>query len=102
MTEIPPNLKYTESHEWVLVEEDGTVTVGITDNAQEALGDLVFVELPGVGEPLNVEDACGVVESVGPGSARVSVRESRTGQSWDVHWLLLERVKEGNNGSHRR
>ena len=54
------------------------------------------------GSNYDLKDGCGVVESVGPGSARVSVRESRTGQSWDVHWLLLERVKEGNNGSHRR
>ena len=64
MSEVPENLKYTESHEWVCVEEDGTVTVGITDHAQEALGDLVFVELPNRGELLNVEDSCGVVESV--------------------------------------
>ena len=64
MSEVPENLKYTESHEWVCVEEDGTITVGITDHAQEALGDLVFVELPNEGEPLNVEDSCGVVESV--------------------------------------
>ncbi|RKZ91638.1 MAG: glycine cleavage system protein GcvH [Candidatus Parabeggiatoa sp. nov. 1] len=64
MSEVPKELKYTESHEWVRVEEDGTVTVGITDHAQEKLGDLVFVELPDEGDPLNVEDTCGVVESV--------------------------------------
>lgn len=64
MSEIPEDLKYTQSHEWVRVEDDGIATVGITDHAQEKLGDLVFVELPDEGEPLNVEDACGVVESV--------------------------------------
>jgi len=64
MSEIPEDLKYTQSHEWVRVEEDGLVTIGITDHAQEKLGDLVFVELPNEGESLNVEDTCGVVESV--------------------------------------
>ena len=49
---VPANLKYTESHEWVRAEPDGTVTVGITDHAQAALGDLVFVELPDVGRTL--------------------------------------------------
>ena len=52
MSNVPANLKYTESHEWVRVEADGTVTIGITDHAQEALGDLVFVELPDVGKNL--------------------------------------------------
>jgi glycine cleavage system H protein len=64
MSNIPDNLKYTQSHEWVRMEDDGTVTVGITDHAQEQLGDLVFVELPSKGESVNAEDACGVVESV--------------------------------------
>ncbi|MDM8558289.1 glycine cleavage system protein GcvH [Candidatus Marithioploca araucensis] len=64
MSEIPEDLKYSESHEWVRLEEDGIVTIGITDHAQEALGDLVFVELPNKGNILNTEDACGVVESV--------------------------------------
>ena len=61
---IPTALKYTESHEWVRVEEDGTVTVGITDHAQDALGDIVFLELPEVGRSLDAGDACAVVESV--------------------------------------
>ncbi|EDN65889.1 Glycine cleavage H-protein [Beggiatoa sp. PS] len=64
MSNIPDNLKYTQSHEWVRMEEDGTITVGITEHAQEQLGDLVFVELPADGESVNAEDACGVVESV--------------------------------------
>ena len=61
---VPANLKYTKSHEWVRVEADGTVTVGITDHAQELLGDLVFVELPDVGKELAAEQEAAVVESV--------------------------------------
>jgi glycine cleavage system H protein len=64
MSMIPPELKYTESHEWVRDDGDGTVTVGITDHAQDALGDLVFVELPEIGRQLAAKDACAVVESV--------------------------------------
>jgi len=61
---IPADLKYTESHEWVRREADGTLTVGITEFAQEALGDMVFVELPEVGRKLAKGEACAVVESV--------------------------------------
>ncbi len=60
----PKDLKYTASHEWIRAEKDGTLTVGITDHAQEALGDLVFIELPEVGRKLDAEEACVVVESV--------------------------------------
>jgi len=61
---IPTDLKYTASHEWVRREPDGTLTVGITDHAQSALGDIVFVELPEVGKRFATGSACGVVESV--------------------------------------
>jgi glycine cleavage system H protein len=61
---VPGDLKYTESHEWIRNEPDGTVTIGITDHAQSALGDLVFVELPAVGRKLAAGEACAVVESV--------------------------------------
>lgn len=61
---VPGNLKYTASHEWVRTEADGTVTVGITDFAQDALGDLVFIELPDVGRTLAAGESCAVVESV--------------------------------------
>lgn len=64
MSSIPQELKYTESHEWISVEADGSVRIGISDHAQEALGDLVFVELPAVGEDIHRGDACAVVESV--------------------------------------
>jgi glycine cleavage system H protein len=61
---IPADLKYTESHEWVRTESDGTLTIGITDHAQEALGDIVFVELPAAGKAVAAGDAIAVIESV--------------------------------------
>jgi glycine cleavage system H protein len=61
---VPSDLKYTESHEWIRTESDGTLTVGITDHAQDALGDLVFIELPAVGRVVKAGEACAVVESV--------------------------------------
>ena len=61
---VPKELRYTESHEWVRRESDGTFTVGITDHAQEQLGDIVFVEAPKVGRRVSAGDAVGVVESV--------------------------------------
>ena len=61
---VPQNLRYTSQHEWVRTEADGTVAVGITDHAQAALGDLVYLELPEVGRVLAAGDACAVVESV--------------------------------------
>lgn len=61
---IPADLKYTPSHEWVRLEADGTATVGITDHAQEALGDIVFLELPEIGRQVEAGKECAVVESV--------------------------------------
>jgi glycine cleavage system H protein len=61
---VPANLRYTSSHEWVRTEDDGTIAIGITDHAQEALGDLVYLELPEVGRVLVAAEACAVVESV--------------------------------------
>jgi glycine cleavage system H protein len=61
---VPAELRYTASHEWVRKEKDGTVTIGITDFAQEALGDVVFVELPEVGRKVAKDESCAVVESV--------------------------------------
>ena len=60
----PSNLKYTASHEWVKTEADGTISVGITQHAQELLGDMVFVETPAVGRHLKASEECAVVESV--------------------------------------
>src|SRR6056297_3159396 len=64
MGEIPSDLKYTREHEWVRVDDDATVTVGITDHAQAQLGDLVFVEVPEIGTSFGAGDAAAVVESV--------------------------------------
>lgn len=64
MAKTPKELKYTKSHEWVRVEKDGSVTVGITDHAQSLLGDMVFVELPKVGANVTAGKECAVVESV--------------------------------------
>jgi glycine cleavage system H protein len=60
----PSNLKYTASHEWIKTETDGTITIGITQHAQELLGDMVFVEAPATGRKLKAKEECAVVESV--------------------------------------
>ncbi|MEU9991416.1 glycine cleavage system protein GcvH [Streptomyces sp. NPDC048045] len=64
MSNVPADLKYTDEHEWIRAEADGTLTVGLTDHAQNALGDIVFLELPKVGRRVSAGDAIGVVESV--------------------------------------
>jgi len=64
MSNVPSELRFTKSHEWIRLEEDGSVTIGITDHAQDLLGDLVFVETPEVGATYATGDDCAVVESV--------------------------------------
>jgi glycine cleavage system H protein len=64
MSNVPKDLRYAKSHEWAKQQPDGTVVIGITDHAQSALGDLVFVEVPKAGRKLNAGEACAVVESV--------------------------------------
>jgi glycine cleavage system H protein len=64
MSKVPSDLKYAKSHEWAKKQADGTVVIGITDHAQSALGDLVFVEVPKAGRKVNAGEACAVVESV--------------------------------------
>jgi glycine cleavage system H protein len=64
MSDIPGELKYSKSHEWVRINDDGSVTVGVTEHAQELMGDMVYVELPEIGASLNQGDDCAVVESV--------------------------------------
>ena len=85
MSEVPAELRYTKSHEWVREEDDGTVTVGITDHAQGLLGDLVFVELPEVGADMAVDDACCVIESV---KAASDVYMPISGEIIEVNELL--------------
>jgi glycine cleavage system H protein len=103
MSEIPTDLRYTRSHEWVRLEEDGTVTVGISDHAQNALGDIVFVELPEVDTHYAAEDACCVIESVKAASdmympisgtvvdtnqALVDEPEMINGSAYDDGWIF--------------
>jgi glycine cleavage system H protein len=64
VSDLPADLKYSKSHEWVRTNDDGSVTIGITDHAQDQLGDLVYVEVPEEGRELEAEEACAVVESV--------------------------------------
>ena len=64
MTEVPDNLKYTQDHEWLRLEDDGSVTLGVTEHAQQALGELVYVELPEADREVDAGEVCAVVESV--------------------------------------
>jgi glycine cleavage system H protein len=87
MSEIRKELKYLSSHEWARVEEDGTVTIGITDHAQEALGDVVFVEVPEVGSTVSVGEEAGVVESV---KAASDIYSLVSGEVVEVNELLQD------------
>jgi glycine cleavage system H protein len=82
MSKVPSDLQYTRTHEWVRTLPDGTVEIGITDHAQHALGDLVFVEVPEGGRSVKLGEACAVVESVKAAS--------------DVYSPLAGEVTEGN------
>lgn len=64
MSQIPSELKYVDTHEWLRVEADGSISIGVTDHAQQLLGDVVYVELPAVGSQLDAGQSSGVVESV--------------------------------------
>ena len=64
MSETPDDLRYSRNHEWVRANDDGSVTIGITDHAQDQLGDLVYVEVPEPGREVEADEACAVVESV--------------------------------------
>jgi glycine cleavage system H protein len=110
MIKTPPDLKYTKTHEWARAEFDGTIAVGITDFAQEALGDIVFVEFPKVGARVNAGDAVGVVESVKAASdiyAPVAGEVVAVNDAIPEHWELvnedafaawLYRLKPANPG----
>ena len=85
--DVPSDLKYTKSHEWARIEDDGIATVGITDHAQELLGDLVFVELPEVGADLGIGAECAVVESV---KAASDVYSPLSGEVIEVNETLAD------------
>ena len=90
---IPSDLKYTRSHEWVKTEADGTVTVGITDHAQELLGDMVFVELPKVGDSFSQKQECAVAESV---KAAADVYSPISGEVIEVNSALADSPEKIN------
>lgn len=90
----PANLKYTASHEWVKTESDGTVSVGITQHAQELLGDMVFVESPMVGRKLKAREECAVVESV---KAAADIYAPVSGEVTDVNSALDSAPESLNN-----
>ena len=97
MSNVPANLKYTASHEWLLLNADGTVTVGITDHAQEALGDLVFVELPEVGASFEAEKEIAVVESV---KAAADVYAPITGEVVEVNQAVVDAPESVNQDAY--
>jgi len=90
---IPDNLLFAASHEWAKVEADGTVTVGISDFAQEQLGELVFLEVPDVGRELGVAEACAVVESV---KAASDVYSPISGKVIESNAALLDNLGQVN------
>lgn len=87
MSEIPSELKYTDTHEWVQKNADGTVTIGITDHAQSLLGDLVFIELPELHAVFTRSDESGVVESV---KAASDLYSPLSGEVVEINEALLE------------
>ena len=87
MSEIPENLKYSTDHDWVRLEDDGLVVIGITDHAQEALGELVFVEVPEEGHSFQRGESCAVVESV---KAASDINAPITGEVASVNAALEE------------
>lgn len=97
MSEIPSELRYTKSHEWVRSMEDGHLEIGITDHAQGMLGDMVFVELPEVGITLNAGDDCAVVESV---KAASDVYAPVSGEIVEVNSLLSDSPETVNSDSY--
>ncbi len=97
MSEIPGDLKFLKSHEWARVEDDGKVTIGISDQAQSLLGDLVYVELPSVGDQVEVGTACAVVESV---KAASDVYAPLSGKVLEVNDALSDKPETINEDAY--
>ena len=95
--EIPGDLKFLKSHEWVRVEGDGRATIGISDHAQELLGDLVYVELPAVGDDVEAGNACAVVESV---KAASDVYAPVSGKVLEVNTALADKPETINEDAY--
>ncbi len=94
MSQTPSELKYARSHEWARLEADGSITVGISDHAQEALGDVVYVELPEAGAELGAGDEAGVVESV---KAASDIYAPVSGEVLEVNPLLEDAPETVNS-----
>ena len=97
MSESPDNLKFLASHEWIKLEDDGTVTVGISDYAQDLLGDIVFVELPEIGQQLKPEKEAAVVESV---KAASDIYSPVRGEVLEINEKLLDEPEIINNSPY--
>ena len=97
MSEIPGDLKFRPSHEWVRVEEDGSVTVGISDHAQDQLGDIVFIELPETGRQISAEDEIAIVESV---KAASDVYSPISGEIIEINELLIDAPETVNESPY--
>jgi glycine cleavage system H protein len=99
MSEIPENLKYSNDHEWVRLEDDGSVLIGITDHAQEALGELVYVETPEPGQAFSAGDACAVLESV---KAAADLYAPLSGEVAEVNSALTDEPELVNTSPYER
>lgn len=97
MSEIPGDLKFLKSHEWARVEGDGKVTIGISDHAQGLLGDLVYIELPNVGDQIDAGTACAVVESV---KAASDVYAPLSGKVLEVNSMLSDKPETINEDAY--
>ncbi|RQP29589.1 glycine cleavage system protein GcvH [Burkholderia ubonensis] len=97
MSNVPAELKYTDEHEWVRAEADGTLTIGITDHAQSTLGDIVFLELPQVGKQVKAGDAIGVVESV---KAASDIYSPVTGEVVAINADAVDTPEEVNSDAY--
>ena len=94
---VPAHLKYTKSHEWIRAEADGTITVGITEHAQDLLGDLVFIDLPDVGKELVAEQEAVVVESV---KAAADVYAPVTGTVTEINTAVADAPESVNQDAY--
>ena len=97
MSDIPGDLKFLASHEWVRVESDGTITVGISDHAQDLLGDIVFVELPEVGQSIDAESDTAIVESV---KAASDIYSPLSGEVIEVNSVLEDQPEIINSSPY--
>ena len=97
MKNIPGDLKFLSSHEWARIESDGTITIGISDHAQDLLGDIVFVELPEVGQTLDAESDAAIVESV---KAASDVYSPISGEVQEVNSLLEDQPEIINSSPY--